>query len=116
MTDFWPLQPLKTFSKPGETFNLSSPNATVNILSVMFFTSLMMMKKFMPQQNIASLFTYAMVFFIILTSLLSDNFMKPPENPRGGIAGVSGANSTDGNSNPYDFSRTRQESDVLTIS
>lgn len=119
MTNFWALQPLKTISNPGETFNLSSPNAVVNILSIMFFTSLLAMKKFMPQQNTASLLAYAMVFFIILTTLLSDNFMKPPENPQMGIAGASGSSgviSADGDTNPYDFSRTKRERDVLTIS
>lgn len=119
MTDFWALQPFKTISNPGETFNLSSPNAVVNMLSVIFFSSILAMKKFMPNKNIGNLFAYAMVFFIILTSLLSDDFMKPPNNPRMGISGVSGLSgvtSAEGDSNPYDFSRTKRAGDVLTIS
>ncbi len=119
MTDFWAIQPLKTISKPGETFNLSSPNALINMMSVIFFSCILAMKRFMPQQNIGSLFAYATVFFIILTSFLSDDFMKPPENPRMGISGVTGLTGVtpaDGDSNPYDFSRTKREGDVLTIS
>ena len=50
---------------------------------------------------------YAIVFFIILTSFLSDNFLKPPDNPGKGILE---------DNNPYDFTRTRSEADVLTIS
>jgi hypothetical protein len=39
----------------------------------------------------------------MLTSLLSDNFMKPPDNPSKGIG------------NPFDFSMTKSEKDVLLI-
>ena len=109
MTEFWALQPLKTVFKPGDTFNLSSPNAVVNILSVMFFCLLPVIKKLMPQKNTTSLITYSMIFFIILTSFLSDNFLKPPDNPSKGISGV------DQDTNPYDFSRTKSEREVLTI-
>ena len=119
MTDFWALQPLKTISNPGETFNLSSPNSAINMLSIVFFTIILVMKKLMPHKNIGSLFAYAMIFFIILTSFLSDDFMKPPNNPRMGISGadgLTGVTPADGDSNPYDFSRTKPEADVLTIS
>tara|TARA_R110002110_G_scaffold95728_1_gene247285 strand:+ start:56 stop:379 length:324 start_codon:yes stop_codon:yes gene_type:complete len=106
MTNFWALQPLKTISQPAETFNISSPNAVINIISILFFTTLLALKKAMPQKNIATLMMYALVFFIILTTFLSENFIRPPDNPTKGTLGAT---------NPFDFSRSRDEREVLTI-
>lgn len=104
MSDLWFFQPYGAISKPGEIFNLSSPNAIINIISVIFFSIIAIIKKIMPEKKLNEIIIMTIIFLIILTSFLKDDFLKPPSGER------------KIESNPFDFSRTKEEESIIYLS
>ncbi len=92
----WALKPYTSVTNPSEVFNLSSPNAVLNVLSVIYFLMLTIFRKNIPQEKLPSFIVYSFAFLVFLSFFLDNEVEAPPDNV-------------------LDFSERKRESDILSV-
>jgi len=104
MSDFWLLRPISALTNPSKVFNISTSSSLINIISLIYIFSITLFKNHLPKGNYSNFLIYAFIFFIILCSLLREDFLSGPSKSEEKIR-----------ENPLDFSTVKKESEILTL-
>jgi len=98
------LRPATAITNPMALFNFSSINASLNIISLLYFIIVSIFRNMIPKDQIISWYVYAGIFFVMLSFLLDgDNIPGRPS--AGGVA----------NRDQTPFTEILSESDIILV-
>ena len=101
---YWALKPYSSLTDLSGTFNLSSINSFMNLISVFYFIVLTIFRNSLPQGKQSLFYIYSLVFFVLFSFLMNEDLIpggKPRHQPVGKV---------------FDFSDTKSDSEILSFS
>lgn len=107
---YWALKPLSTASDLSGTFNLSSATTFLNLLSVFYFIVLSFFWTYLPQGRQSLVYLYSFLFFVILSFFLDEEMIPASESS------TERARNRGQERKVFDFSDTKNDSDILSLS